>query len=133
MVVENPIQIVIAANVDASSILVQHEYCAAARCNTGRAIWLYTALRHHRLRAEMGAAIVNIDRMSRVQLHEAPDLPAPEGMAYKALFTFEKGQLVGHAELVGVPVVKPSPAIRKLWQVVREEVVRCGVRCKANG
>ncbi len=72
----------------------------------------------------MGAAVVNIDRMPCVQLHEAAEHPAAQDMAHNSLFLFLEGQLVGHIEFIGILMVKRSPTIRQLRQRIGDVVVR---------
>src|SRR6266568_227483 len=137
MIVENAIQIVVPPDVDPGAILVKHKHRATGRTTcrkvsvqsrASRPIRFYSAHRYQGLCTEMGAGIVNIDRMAGIQLEKAADLPAAQGMSQKALFALEEGQLVGHTELVGMPMVKPSPAIRKPGQSIREVVVRRSAR-----
>src|SRR6266568_889531 len=127
MIVENAIQIVVPPDVDPGAILVKHKHRATGRTTcrkvsvqsrASRPIRFYSAHRYQGLCTEMGASVMEIDRMARVQLEEAADLPAAQGMSHKALFALQEGQLVGHTELVSMPMVKPSPAIRKPWQGV---------------
>ena len=64
--------------------------------------------------------------MARVELEEAPEGSAAQGMTGETFFPLKEGQLVGHIELVSVAVVFCTPAIVEMWEGIGDVVVRRG-------
>src|SRR5882762_7332068 len=111
MVVADPIQVVIARDVEGDSILIEDRGVSGISC------------------AEPATSATvevqpNVYRVARIELEEAPKRPAAQGMTDETLLALKEGQLVGHIELVRVPVVFRAPAIGKTWQGIRDVVVR---------
>src|SRR5947199_10761404 len=113
MVVADPVQVVIASNVEGNAILVEDR----------SASWRYPS-------AEPAASSSievqpNVYRVARIELEEAPNRPAAQGMTGEALFTLKKGHFVSHVHLIGMPVVFRTAAVGQMWQGIRDVVVRC--------
>src|SRR2546428_2794976 len=116
MVVQHPVQIVIASDVESHAVLVQQKHIATRRrwCgNTRRTFRFDPAGSHASPSCDAGPVGSNVDRVAGIQLEETPDRPTTKRVPYEAFLTLQEGHLVGHAELIGVPVIESGPAIRK--------------------